>query len=205
MVALRKTSQRTATNFVEPQPYQFTFEEYQRLGDIGIAQGKRVELIGGMIFEMSPQHEHHVVTIEKIRRQLDQILSSEFWIRIQSPLGLVDGSAPEPDIAVIRGNPDHFDHHPTTASLVIEVSISSLYYDLTKKASLYAASGVTDYWVVDVEARRIEVFRSPEADPAADFDSSYRSHTVHLPGDILEALIAPGVNIDPICILPKLS
>ncbi len=45
--------------------------------------------------------------------------------------------------------------------VVVEVSDSSLRYDLTEKAALYAASQIADYWVVDLEHRVLVVFRDP--------------------------------------------
>jgi len=47
--------------------------------------------------------------------------------------------------------------HPAGAFLVIEVAETSLDYDRETKAPLYAASGVMEYWIVDVAARRVEV------------------------------------------------
>jgi Uma2 family endonuclease len=49
-------------------------------------------------------------------------------------------------------------------TLLIEVSDDSLSRDLGLKASIYADHGVRDYWVVDVEARRVITRRAPTDD-----------------------------------------
>ena len=45
--------------------------------------------------------------------------------------------------------------------LAIEVADSSLKFDLTEKAALYAEAGIGEYWVVDASAKQIHVFREP--------------------------------------------
>ncbi|MBL8234874.1 MAG: Uma2 family endonuclease [Bryobacterales bacterium] len=45
--------------------------------------------------------------------------------------------------------------------LVAAVSDSSLRFALTTKASLYARAEIPEYWVVDLNARRIVVHREP--------------------------------------------
>jgi Uma2 family endonuclease len=43
---------------------------------------------------------------------------------------------------------------------VVEISDSTLGFDLTAKAELYARAGIVEYWVVYVAARRLIVLRS---------------------------------------------
>ncbi|TDI36936.1 MAG: Uma2 family endonuclease [Acidobacteria bacterium] len=71
-------------------------------------------------------------------------------------------SKPEPDVAVMS-HPDGelFGTDASEPLVVVEVSDSSLRYDLTEKAALYAASQIADYWVVDLEHRVLVVFRDP--------------------------------------------
>jgi Uma2 family endonuclease len=58
------------------------------------------------------------------------------------------------------------DRHPNAADIfwVIEVARNSLQKDLDAKARIYATEGIQEYWVVDVTARRVTVFRQPQAD-----------------------------------------
>jgi Uma2 family endonuclease len=52
---------------------------------------------------------------------------------------------------------------PADVLLLIEVSDTSLAYDQSVKLDLYARYGVGEYWVIDVEGRRIHTYREPSA------------------------------------------
>jgi Uma2 family endonuclease len=54
------------------------------------------------------------------------------------------------------------EHHPDRALLIVEVAETSLAYDRETKGHLYAASGVPEYWLVDVAGRALEVYRGPD-------------------------------------------
>ena len=58
---------------------------------------------------------------------------------------------------------DYETEHPSRADLLIEVSDSSLRYDRGPKLRVYAEAEVPEYWVVDVQGRRIEVCRKPKS------------------------------------------
>ena len=62
--------------------------------------------------------------------------------------------------------------HPNTALIVVEVSDSSLGLD-RRKAGLYAAAGVPEYWILNLVARRLEVHRHPVADAEQEFGHRY--------------------------------
>ena len=70
---------------------------------------------------------------------------------------------PEPDFAVIAGTPRASSGHPTTADLVVEVADSSLDFDTNEKRLRYARAGIREYWVVDINGRRLLVYRDPQA------------------------------------------
>jgi len=99
------------------------------------------------------------------------------WIvRFQDPVALDDESAPEPDLAVVRGSHADYRHaHPTRAVLIIEVAESSLALDRVQKGSLYARAGIADYWIVNLVNRVVEVYRDPGADLTAPFGWRYTS------------------------------
>jgi Uma2 family endonuclease len=79
---------------------------------------------------------------------------------VQLSLHVAADSIPEPDFALVEG-PVSIEHHPVTALLVIEVSSSSQVIDRGRKAELYAAAGVPLYWIVDLDARVVEVRSDP--------------------------------------------
>jgi Uma2 family endonuclease len=69
---------------------------------------------------------------------------------------------PEPDVAVLREyKAEYRKRHPTgeETELVVEIADSSLASDLSIKRRLYARAGVPEYWVVDLNNRRLVVHR----------------------------------------------
>ena len=75
----------------------------------------------------------------------------------------LETSEPEPDLIVFQRDAPRA-YHPSTAALVIEVSVSSLRRDLGQKPLLYSRAGVAEYWVVDLDGRRIVVHGGPLED-----------------------------------------
>jgi Uma2 family endonuclease len=139
-----------------------TADEVIRMVETGIlGEDERVELLHGVLTQMSPKSPAHGEIEARLIRWL--VGSSEHSVRVQHPLLVPDRtSLPEPDIAVVQPG-DHLRSHPDGALLVIEVAFSSLATDTGVKPELYAAAGVPDYWVVDIEARRVRMFREPRA------------------------------------------
>ena len=76
---------------------------------------------------------------------------------------------------------------PADVRLLVEISDTTLAFDLGTKARLYARAGIPEYWVVDVVGERIVVHRSPGSGVYADM-KSYRI------GESIEPLAAPGSN-----------
>ena len=171
------------------------------MADAGLFVGRRVELIRGEVIEMTPQNGPHATAVGLVDDALRRVLRDTHHVRCQMPLALADGSAPEPDIAVVPGSRRDFEEqHPTSAELVVEVADSSLAYDRSSKASVYAEAGISEYWIVDLEHGRLEVHRDPRrADPLG---SGYTASRTLLPGDEVEPLCAPGRRIAVVDCLP---
>jgi Uma2 family endonuclease len=187
----------TSTTTDEPKLMRWTREQYYRLAQTGVFEGRHVELIRGEIFEMSPQKSEHAAVVT----QVDDVLSPVFapagcCIRVQCPLDLGQDSDPEPDIAVVAGKPlDYVQSHPTTAALIVEVAESTLWFDRTRKASLYAAAGIGDYWIDNLADRQLEVYRDPVPDAAQPYGWGYASVTIFTRADSLSPLAAPQAVI----------
>ena len=122
--------------------------------------GERVELIHGIIVEMTPVGPLHVDVLDELNRIFVLALEGRGRVRIQQPYAASDDDEPEPDLAVVPLG-RYGEHHPSEAHLIVEVAHSSLEYDREIKAPLYAQSRVAEYWIVDVEARSIEVYNHP--------------------------------------------
>lgn len=188
---------------VEPRPVRWTREQYYALGKLGHFDGKRVQLFDGEIIEMPPQGNWHAVVIGKTLDALAAVFPrDQFWTRGQNPLEMPHDSEPEPDVAVVRGSPDDFTAHPTTALLVVEVAATSLRLD-RKKTNAYAAAGVEDYWIVDIGKHQVEVYRRPVADAGEPFGYVYQSVEVLRPGARIVPVAAPQASVAVADLLPK--
>ncbi len=137
-----------------------TRAQYDSLVDTGALDGERVELLEGILVEMSPQSEPHARAITALNRLLVRSLPPEWDVRPQCPLAVSDDSEPEPDLAVVRRSAGGAGH-PTTAALVIEVTITSRRPDLLHKPALYAGAGVDQYWVLDLRRQEVVVHTEP--------------------------------------------
>lgn len=178
----------------------FTAAEFWQMVDLGFFRDQRVELIGGEVVPVASQSNWHSFVIEMMTRELRRVFpEADYWVRAQFSLSASSYSVVDPDVAVIPGGVDGHRRRqvPTTAVLVVEVSETTVADDRNRKASLYAAAGIADYWVVDVTRRRIEVRRDPRPDAAAEFGAAYATVTVHADG-LVVPLAAPaggGVHI----------
>jgi Uma2 family endonuclease len=181
------------------RPFRFTREQYHQLDRLGFFDGKKVELIRGEIFEMSPKNWPHVVGCRKTADVLGRVFAGRAWVSRQDPVNLND-SEPEPDVMVVAGRFEDYTDHPTAALLVVEVADTTLFRDTTIKAEVYAESGIPDYWVLDLENRRLLVFRDPA--PIAAGGHSYRTHQTLGPADTVSPLAAPTATITVADLLP---
>lgn len=173
--------------------HRITFDEYLRMGEEGlIAPDARTELIEGEIIEMPPIGLPHAIVVNRLNRRLIGAVGERAIVQCQGPVRLGDYSDPQPDFAVFASRVDSFQHgRPTAADvhLLIEVSDTSLRYDIRTKKKLYARYGVVEFWVVDVGDARLHVFRNPEGE---DYEES---RELSSPG-LVAIRALDGVEID---------
>lgn len=119
-------------------------------------RAERIELMRGALVEMSPIGPLHVEVVTRLNKLLMRMVGDRAEVRIQAPFAASDDSEPEPDVALVP-LANYARVHPSTAYLLIEVADSSLRMDRLVKAELYAASGVPEYWIVDLQHDAVEV------------------------------------------------
>jgi len=140
---------------------RMSLELWHGMIEAGLLEESRVELIEGVMVEMSPKSPPHDGTVQALTRILVRAaLEVELDVRVQSSMTIGE-SEPEPDLAVVQPGGESMRAHPATALLVVEVAVSSHRLDRGRKAELYAQAGVPEYWVVDVPGRAIELFTTP--------------------------------------------
>jgi len=178
----------------DPPIRRWTLAEYYRAGEEGYFDRRRVQLIRGEVVDMPPHGHLHYLTLYYAKQAMDELFGPGFWVRMQGPVNVADDSAPEPDIAVVRGEPPQHTDHPTTALLVIEVSHTTLARD-RKLDRLYAAAGVPEYWILDVRRRQLELHRHPVADAAVPDGFRYAEKRVLDANEYIAPLALPGKGI----------
>jgi len=161
---------------IEPMAAQIEFDElyrispddYHRLIEAGAFEDfPACELIDGLLVRKDMKSREHENAIAWLARWLMFGVDQErFEVRIGAALTL-ERSEPEPDLMVIALDVRR-PYHPATATLAVEVSVSSLRRDLGRKAAIYAQAGVGEYWVFDVGARRLVAHRSPAGEGYAE-------------------------------------
>jgi Uma2 family endonuclease len=175
---------------------RWTRVEYERLVDLGAFDREPVELVGGQLIVTEPQGSYHVTAVGMIASRLGAILPPGWIVPIQASLALDAESAPEPDIVVVQGTwADYRDAHPSSAALTVEVADSSLAFDRDQKGSLYARACLPEYWIVNLVARVLEVYRDPAPDPAARYGWRYQSQQTLSPADTVAPLAVPAVRL----------
>lgn len=184
-----------------PHRKRWTREECRRLQAAGFLPG-RYELIDGEIIEKMPKNPPHRIALILLAAWLETIFS-RLCVQTQDPIVLPvpdeRSTEPEPDVAVTREPATSYTQDnpgPYDLLLVGEVSDTTLAYDLQNKANLYAAAGISDYWVLDVMGRRLYVHRRPAPD-------GYREVRIYSEAEEVSPLARPDATISITSILPS--
>lgn len=173
--------------------HRITVDEYYRMAEAGIlAEDARVELIEGEIIDMPPIGAEHGGTVAHLNELLSAAAGQQAQVRVQLPVRLSDISEPVPDFALVARRADFYKKkHPGPGDtyVVIEVSQSSLRYDLQVKAALYARHRISEYWVIDLPGRQIRFFRAPSSEQYTDI-------SVQKAPAIVAPIALPDIKID---------
>jgi Uma2 family endonuclease len=187
------------------RPIRFTPTDYYALSDMGLLRTP-TELVDGEIIEMPSQYHAVVAAIGRITDALRDAWFDRDRVVSDMTVAFPSGWLPRPDVAVFDEVPPR---HPKRVTrfpmprLVVEVSASTLDYDLGEKARRYAAEAVPDYWVAEVEdetdpeaqPRRLHVLRDPDPD-------GYAIRTTLGVGEAVSPLCLPEVRFAVADLLP---
>jgi Uma2 family endonuclease len=176
---------------IYPPRKRWTRAEREIIEATGLWDRDRLELIEGeLIVKMSKKRPHTVVYTAVL-----EWLAGVFGMKHLNPEAPIDvapednpTSEPEPDIAVLaKAGPEYMGSNPPASDirLAIEVSDSTLAFDLGPKARLYARAGIPEYWVFDIGGRRLIVHRHPHA-------GGYSVVTAYAEGESVTPLALPA-------------
>ena len=175
---------------IDPPRKQWTRAECQQLEQNGLFDQQRLELVDGELISKMGKNRPHVNALALMVKWLSRF----FDLALVNQEASIDvapqdnpTSEPQPDLIVLKqptnqiaaGNP-----RPQDLQLVIEVSDTSLHFDLTRKADLYARAGIVEYWVLDVAGRKLFVHREPQL-------GKYQSVTEYSEQESVAPLAAP--------------
>lgn len=163
----------------------------------GLFADRRVELLDGQIVDMAPELPIHRATYRRGVKYLESLLGDAVVIFSAAPITLPSNGEPQPDICIAVPPESRYDQrHPKPADIywLIEVSNSTLSYDLEEKAYLYARDQILDYWVIDILGCQLWVHREP-------IEGKYQSVEKYLTGKVT-SLAFPDVEIDVKKLLP---
>ena len=144
--------------------YKWSVIEWHQLVDTGVLDGKPVELLNGEIIEMSPEGIPHSYTGQSVANYIQEIFKNKAYMRQAHPITL-DNSEPQPDIAVVcLPETIYAQHHPYSEDIyfLIEVSQTTLQFDLKVKAEIYARNNIAEYWVIDLVNKKLIVHTQPK-------------------------------------------
>ena len=186
-----------------PPLWRLTRARYDQIVEAGIlGPDDHVELLDGLLVAREPRGRRHAVVVALVRGALERAFGRSYYIREEKPVALDDLSEPEPDLVVVRGRPRDYlrKGHPSSPLLIVEVAETSLRLDRMRKGALYARAGIVDYWVVNLRARILEVYREPIR--VAEGEWKYDSVRLLKRGATVTPLAAPRARIRVASLLP---
>lgn len=174
----------------DPPRKHWSRAECDALENTGLLNEERLELIEGELISKMGKKRPHTITLALVATWLGRVFGPEF-VNQETPIDVAPEdnptSEPQPDAIVLQR--PHWEYRasnpgPRDVRLLVEVSDSSLGFDLTKKARLYARAEIAEYWVFDLTARRLIVHRDP-------MDGQYQSIMAYGEQEAVAPLTAP--------------
>ena len=170
---------------------RFTVDECLAMLEAGVLhEDDRIELIDGELLVMAPIGDNHDNTTDWLNELCVHAFGGLARVRVQGSIRLNNMSAPQPDIAILRRRPlaDSRPYFPEDIFVVIEVANTSLRYDSGPKLARYAAAGIVEVWIVNLQNGTVTVYTGLS-------DSAYTSIRTYLPGESISPQAFPDVSL----------
>jgi len=156
---------------------------------LGALEGQKMELVEGELINKMGKKRPHSNSLELLQRMLLGVFGRR--LNRETPIDVAPDdnptNEPEPDLIVLKRDLSEFQENPRPGDvdLVVEIADTTLGFDRGIKARLYARAGIADYWVLDVNGRRMIVHRDPR-------DGQYQSVIAYGIDESVSPLAAPG-------------
>jgi Uma2 family endonuclease len=178
-----------------PPRKRWTREQCAPLEASGLFKQERLELVDGELIGKIGKNRPHVKAFSWMQLWLLETFGRRF-VNAEAPIDVspADNASnePEPDLIVLKREFETFDSNPQPEdlNLVVEIADSSLHFDLTVRAALYARAAIAEYWVLDVAGKRLIVHRGPVS-------GTYTSVAAYGENEIVSPLAAPKAQFRP--------
>jgi Uma2 family endonuclease len=170
----------------------FTVADYHRMRKAGIfTEDDRVELLDGEVIQMSPIGPLHAAIVKRLNTLLGKEPLPGYLVSVQDPVQLADDSEPQPDIAILTYRADYYagaHPQPPDIQVIIEVADTSVAYDRDRKLPRYAASGIPEVWIIDVDNQQVEQYFNPA-------HGQYRTKQTWTHGQTLTSQVLPMLSV----------
>jgi Uma2 family endonuclease len=170
---------------------RWSLNDYRQMIEKGLLANRQVELINGQILNMVPELPIHRATNRRGAKYLETLLGDRAVIFSASPITLPDDGEPQPDLCIAIPPESRYDQrHPQPDDIywLVEISNSTLAYDLKEKAQLYAEKQIQEYWVLDLAGRQLWRHLDPQ-------NGRYRSVVAVATGKI-RPLALPQIEVE---------
>jgi Uma2 family endonuclease len=172
---------------------------YQKMVAAGVlTREDKIELIDGEMLEMAPIGMKHVYLLSRLTKLFVFGVGDAGVVVPGCPVDVNEFSEPEPDLCVLRPPTDRYAAKHARAAdvlLLIEVSDSSLAFDLSIKRALYARAAIPEYWIADVPGKLLRVFREPQGD-------DYLQQDLVAGGRVARPLALPDIAVEVAALFP---
>jgi len=177
-----------------PLRKRWTKSECAVLEASGLLNVEHLELVEGELISKMGKNRPHVLALALLVAWVEDTFGRRF-VHQEAPIDVAPEdnptNEPEPDIIVLKRDRTDFrsaNPGPEDLWLVVEVADTTLAFDLTTKARLYARAGIVEYWVLDVTGRRLIVHRDPVS-------GRYASVTAYSETETAVPLAAPQAEL----------
>jgi Uma2 family endonuclease len=178
-----------------PRRKRWTREQCAPLEAAGLFEQEKLELVDGELISKMGANRPHVNAFTWMLLWLQDAFGRHF-VNAEAPIDVSPAdnawNEPVPDLIVLKTESEAFDSNPRPQdlNLVVEIAESTLRFDLTVKAALYARAGIAEYWVLDVAGKRLIVHRSPVS-------GAYTSVAAYAENELIAPLAAPQALFRP--------
>jgi Uma2 family endonuclease len=187
-----------------PPRKRWTRAECDRMEALGMFDQQRLELIEGELIDKMGKNRPHAGAAALLNAWLIQVFGG-LRVNAEAPIDVAPEDNPTnqpiPDVIVVKRDYSESRYwtatpQPKDLDLVVEIADTSLAFDLTVKAALYARAGIADYWVLDVPGRRLIVHRDPQS-------GRYASVTAYDEQEGVAPLVTPDSSFQVRTVFPE--